>query len=81
LAPACAADDHWAIVDRSGPGIFLVDEFDCAAGDEDGEGVVFVEGVFLAVVVAGDGERAVEETEEAREKPVGVVARVVEEVA
>src|SRR3954469_15649293 len=82
LAPGSSADGERSVADDAGPWAGAIEQRNRSAGDEDGEGVVLGELVFLAIMIAPDGQHVlVEEIDQLDQQPVGVVARPVEKVA
>src|SRR3954468_17578242 len=81
LSPGSAADGQGSVADEAGPWAGAIEQRDRSAGDEDGERVVLGELVFLAIVIAPDGQHVlIEEIDQLDEQPVGIVARPVKKI-
>src|SRR6185503_3588955 len=82
LAPGRAADGERGVTDDAGPWAGAIEQRDRSAGDEDGKRVVLGELIFLAIMIAPDGQHVlIEESDQLDEQPVGVVARPMKKIA
>src|SRR6185503_16889129 len=82
LAPGRAADGERSVADDAGPWAGAIEQRDRSAGDEDGKRVVLGELVFLAIMIAPDGQHVViEEIDQLDEQPVDVVARPMKKIS